>query len=554
MDKKWTKSGQRGKKVIFLFLLAMQIAKIGYGNNQSHYENLYKLSNKELANRDYAKAMEYAANVKVYAKENNLLDMQENAIIMMGRIYDKILDYEKAMECYLEAYKTASELSNNNKIMWILNNIGILYSQSDNFDKTVEYYNRAYQMAESLRDSSAMIAILNNMCLIFNKKGEMESLEKYLSIAEGILKNYSKDMDKLWIFSIQILKAEYLYFKKEYDLAEQLAWEALNQDVGELSRDVEIEYLLLLSKLYQARNNIPQAIHYAKESLKHDPNLRKTIDVYLYLSELYRAMDAHSLALQCVDSALIMKDSLLKLNNTSQILRGQIQFDLNNMEKKIAANKEKQKQERTFFMFIFIFLAAISILTFYIRTTKNKITKLKFEKNENEKLLLEQQLKAQESLALLEQNTHKNEMELKNKQFVSQMLFQSSKNELMEEFMDALSHIPNPSEIAGVQPIIHKMQSQMKESTSTDWDSFLTFFEQTNPAFLFTLKEQHPDLSASDIRLASYIYLNLDTKEISKLLHITPEYCMKKKQRLAQKLGLPSTKIYNYLANIVLNV
>ena len=120
----------------------------------------------------------------------------------------------------------------------------------------------------------------------------------------------------------------------------------------------------------------------------------------------------------------------------------------------------------------------------------------------------------------------------------------------MEEIIQDITHIPTLSKAAEMQPIIQKLESQLKEPAGADWNSFLTYFEQTNPVFLTNLKEKHPDLAASDIRLASYIYLNLDTKEISKLLNITPEYCMKKKQRLAHKLNLPSVKIYSYLASI----
>ena len=222
--------------------------------------------------------------------------------------------------------------------------------------------------------------------------------------------------------------------------------------------------------------------------------------------------------------------------------------DDNNLEKKMIENKAKQKREQTLFLCVLIFFIALFLLILYIRSTKNKITGLT---RENEKLLLEQQLKERDILVLSEQNRYKNEIELKNKQLVSQMLFQSSKNELMEEFIQLLSRIPNQSEIAELQSIIQKMQSHMNETTGDDWDGFLTYFEQTNPAFLTRLKEKHPDLTADDVRLASYIYLNLDTKEISKLQHITPEYCLKKKQRLAQKLDQSSTKIYSYLTGLV---
>ena len=540
------------KRVIFLFLLAAHILTIGYGKNQAYYENLIKLGHKEKENRNYAKAMEYLMEVKIYANENQLLDMQSVALNSMGIVYLKILDYEKAMECYLDAYQIASELANDKRKGIILNNIAVLYSENNDFDKALEYLDIAYKIAKELNNSASMLTTLNNMSSYSIKKGDWEQTGKYLAKAEKILKNYSADT--LYIFAIQYQKTEYFYFKKEYDLAEQLALDALNQDVGKWDKDLEIEYLLTLSKIYHAKKMTPQAISFAKDALKNIPNLPMTIEIYTHLSDLYRAANLPSLVMQCQDSIIMMKDSLAKLNNMSQLQRGQIQFDMRNLEKKMEENNARQKQERIIFTFIFLFAIALFLLILYIRTTKNKQSKitaeLKFEKEKNENLVLEKRLREQETQALLEQTAYKNEIDLKNKQLVSQTLFQLSKNELIEEISHALSNIPNQSDIPELQPIIHKMQSQIKELSGEDWNSFLIYFDQTNPSFLAILQEKHPDLTANDIRFLSYVYLNLDTKEIAKLLHITPEYCKKKKQNLAHKLEVPSSKLFNYLSNM----
>jgi len=549
---------------------------IGYGNNQSYYDNLFKLALKEFENQNFVKSLEYLMEVKIYAKENNLSNnMQISVITNMGIVYAEILDYEKAMECFLEANQLISGTSNTEKEIGILNNIAMLHILINNLDKAAEYLSKAYEMTVELKNNSrTRLLILNNMCLISNKKGDLEQTKKYLDIAMEIAKN--NPQYSIEIITIKYVKAEYFYLKKEYDLAEQLTLDILNQ---ELTQELEVDYLLLLSKIYYQKNNCSKAISFAEDALKKNSKLLIVIEIYEHLSNLYRTMDSNSLALQYKDSIIVKKDSLLKLNNASQILRGQIQFDLNNLEKKLLANKEKQKQERMFFMLIFIFFIVISLLFFYIRSIRNKRLRIVAELEKKEKLLLEQrlkeqetqalleqervnnevkekmllkqQLKEQETLALLGQKMYKNEIELKNKQLVTKTLFQLSKNELIEEIIHELYHIPNQSQVSELQPVIQKLKSQLKEPAGSDWTGFLTYFEQTNPSFLFTLKEQHSDLTASDIRLSAYIYLNLDTKEISKLLNITPDHCNKKKQRLAEKLGVPTSKVYSYLANMV---
>ena len=84
-----------------------------------------------------------------------------------------------------------------------------------------------------------------------------------------------------------------------------------------------------------------------------------------------------------------------------------------------------------------------------------------------------------------------------------------------------------------------------------EWKHFSTYFEQRNDAFINALKEQYPELSAQDIRFLSLVYLNLSTKEIALLLNITPEYCKKKKQLIAKKMGLENSKaLYSFLSQL----
>ena len=593
------------KRIVFVFLFAACLWTVGYGGSHSNYDTLLRLSQKEFENQNFVKSLEHLMEI-LYTEDTKLSDDRRMTVLTsMGIIYAEILNYEKAMECFLESHQIISGKSNIKEEVGILNNIAILYMYANNWDKATEYLDIAYQTVSEIKDSSKMVLLLlNNMSIISNKKGDWKQTEKYLHLAMEITANnpqYSQE-----ILLLKHVKVEYLYLKKEYDSAERLALDVLSHDVKTVSRELEIEYLVTLSKIYKAKKNIPQAIYYAKKSLESNANLPMIINIYEHLASLYRAANSHSLALQCQDSVIMMKDSLLKLNNMSQILRGQVQFDLSNMEKKLAANKEKQKRDQIIFLFVFLFFAVVSSLFIYMRSIKSKRLKIVAELEKNEKLLLEQrlkeqetqalleqeqvnneikekmllkqqlkeqetlalleqervsneikekmllkqELKEQETLALLRQKMYSNEIELKNKQLVTKTLFQLSKNELLEEIIQELSHIPNQSRISELQPIIQKLKSQLKEPAGSDWTSFLTYFEQTNPSFLFTLKERHSDLTANDIRLASYIYLNLDTKEISKLLNITPDHCNKKKQRLGEKLGIPTSKVYSYLMNL----
>ena len=84
-----------------------------------------------------------------------------------------------------------------------------------------------------------------------------------------------------------------------------------------------------------------------------------------------------------------------------------------------------------------------------------------------------------------------------------------------------------------------------------EWRDFTTYFEQSNAHFVGELKRRHPSLTANEVRYLSLVYINLSAKEIALLLNITPEYCKKKKQQVARKMGLTDPReLYAYLAGM----
>ena len=72
-------------------------------------------------------------------------------------------------------------------------------------------------------------------------------------------------------------------------------------------------------------------------------------------------------------------------------------------------------------------------------------------------------------------------------------------------------------------------------------DHLLLELEFSNSRFQNQLKHQHPELTAYDLRLCTYLKSNLSTKEIATLLNITPDSVKKAKHRLRKKLGMEAT-------------
>ena len=96
---------------------------------------------------------------------------------------------------------------------------------------------------------------------------------------------------------------------------------------------------------------------------------------------------------------------------------------------------------------------------------------------------------------------------------------------------------------------LRRLESQLERETlqlkimsmhiaACDTDSFLYTFASINPNFTRRLKEAYPDLSPMDHKLAAFAALNLDIKQVARILGIKPESVKQSRWRLRRKLGL----------------
>ncbi len=510
-------------KSIILFLFFLCIYSIVSGNTISHYEELLRLSEKERIEKNYVKALELLNEINTVSGNNAWTDLHILALNNLGVVYMELLDYEKAMDYYLEGYKIAIAENNKQKEIIILNNISKIYIINNETDKAQEYLGRAYEGAKQLNDTLRIGRYAANLGFLANKRGNYELGEKYVDDALEILKDQPEN--PLWMIQIKLTKVQNLYFQKKYNEAKQLIEDLLSLSTIK-DDDLKGESLLYLARIYQKENEYQKAILLANEALTVDISLMLRIELYEFLSQLHRSNHAFLPALQYTDSLMLMKDSLMQMNDKNRVTNAQIRFDLLNSEKELMENKAKQKEERTLFLFIILIVVVLAVVLLLIQSLKNK---------------------QQKALSLLEQERLNNEINTKNRQLAADVLIQSNKNELLEEMIKKLSNTSTPSKDT-IKSIVQQLKSQLKESHN--WDSFLVHFEQINPSFLSLIKEKHPDLTVNDIRLLSYIYLDLTTKEIASLLNITFESCKKKKQRLASKMGIETSGLYNYLITI----
>ena len=198
---------------------------------------------------------------------------------------------------------------------------------------------------------------------------------------------------------------------------------------------------------------------------------------------------------------------------------------------------------------VLLYITAIAVVVYFVFRMASRYRKVQVRLKEEKA----------ERIALLESLGQKNKQSESNNDQLRQELYQK-KRELTFTYQ---SIIKNNTVMSRVQetleplnhldPKIQQMMNLIKKSLNNqnDWRNFEKSFNELDNNFIVKLKALHKELTPQDIRLISYIRVNLDSKEIAELLNITLKSVEMKRYRLKKKLQLKQDdKLVDYIFSI----
>ncbi|QHS60498.1 tetratricopeptide repeat protein [Chitinophaga agri] len=529
-----------------------------YSSNQPYCDTLIKRGIDSMLSRKFVPAINLLTEAQHLSADNHWQKQLFLATNNIGLTYYFMLDYGEALRYYLNAYKIAMAEKDATLEMTVLNNIAILYSKEKNFDKASMYFLKAYDIAKEKDDKIRIGNYASNLGIVYTEMNQLAKAREYLREAAIYLQNDTR----------RLLGARYAYAQNQFQEgniteADRLCTELLTIARDSGYRDERISLLTLITSTRLKLNNTVQAIQYANEALALSPNLEERIELHHTLADIHLKDHAYAQAMASKDSVMYYRDSMNTVKNGQQFETGKLKFELLNSQHTLSLNKAQLSNQRRLLYVALAFIAVIIAFFIWLMRIKaaenrqkailaersHQIMALEIENEKSQKLLLEKQLKEKETAALLEQERLKNEIEIRNRKLSAKALYLSGRNELIDEIITAMSKIPDLSKDGVVFKHISQLKSYLR--TDSEWDDFSTHFQEVNQGFLNALRKNHPNLTSNDVRFLSYIYMNLNTKEIASLLNITPEGCRKRKERITKKMQLiENTSLFDYLSGL----
>ena len=470
---------------------------------------------------------------------NSKPPLQPWLILNIGNIYFKQGEYDKALERYklgmINFNKIDSLLAKIRGLSTTFNNIALVHIELENYNLALENIIKAFNLRLKNNfnpiDISHSFKSFSELYFKWNmqKKGNL-----YLAKTDSVnmliqnqkLSSKYKDFDDLtfklsenYVGNCYEYKGAYLFKQKRYIQA----LEAFNtassyyggfafQKVSLMNKKANVYFML--SEFENCLKVIDESILLSKEQ-----NLQNEEEVALELK--FKVLNKLGLSSEIeitVDDILENNDYRYSVQ-IDQLLSG-IESKNEIKMKKREIQEQKQKNSRIVFISIIVILI-LGFATAYFLSRKVFLDKQMIIANQNQKIALSDLEHKKRELASISTNIVQENEQISN--ILKDLKYYTSLLKL-----DKDKSIFNPL----IQSVKRLLTEKRKEDLYSDQ------FNAAYPGYFEYLTRTYKDLTTSDLKLCTFLRMNLNTKEIADIMGLSVRSVESRRYRLRKKIQL----------------
>jgi len=450
---------------------------------------------------NYNRAMVYYFEVLKYDETTNNLGQLITTYFNVALIFDKLNNNDKSQEYYFKALKIVNDLTESNELSLIripigrlYNNLGITFHNQKKYDIALDYYNKAISISEKTKNAEALPYVYNNIGNVYIEKKEYDIALSFYNKSLELRKKLND-----W----QGITLTYTYMAACYSLR------------GENAK--ALEYYNTAYKL-AFENNYLELQHTTSEALIKE-NAKN--------GDYKKAYEMHLIYKVLSDSLNLQEGS-----RTATMLEMQYNFD------KLQKELELQKQQRIFrnITLFGILSTLLIVFTLLYFLGQSKIRRIKLQRH---------------TLAL-EKEKLENDLEYKNKELTTNVMYLLKKNELISSISQRLLDIKGNLKEENKKPVQSVINELLGNVDKDVWSEFEVRFQNVHEDFYKKLQERFPELSLNEKKLCAFMRLNMSTKEISNITFQSVHSITIARSRLRKKLNITNNDIslYDFLTTI----
>ncbi len=325
---------------IFIFSIIPQLLFATFQEKEESIANRLTQSKQLIDEEHFAEAITI---LKGISQENIVPATQLEVYLSFVEVAIKVSDYTTA-EFYLEQIDGMdSDLTGewSNKVRIELNRNVLLFRLGD-YDLTLKNCLRITKLIQGREDEEYFLRFQNLIGLCYTKKFKMDSAFQYFDIA---IKGYKRRQDDIRLANLLQNKAFAFMQHGLNDSTESLLNESINLAVLGGNRELTVEGIMLLGKLFIIRKQLPTAKLFLDSANRHLNSEHLDLidtkhDLAKYYSELYLAEPNYQEALKWLVRTEALEDSLENKEILLRIALAPSRQTIQNQENLLSENKQ----------------------------------------------------------------------------------------------------------------------------------------------------------------------------------------------------------------------
>lgn len=448
---------------------------------------------------------------KEYKDKNTLA----NGYLLLGKIHLDLSIIDASYQNAMYALPLFQDLKNYRGEREVINLLGCILLAENKSEESIPYFQKAHRM-DSIHGFIDFLAMdYTNLGLAYARCGNLDEARNLFYKSLEISKKNNFSLSTM----TALLNLVDIYIQaNDYKASLACALEAL-----ELAKNYEhkkrwVESTYIVGYIYSKIGDYDKTISYlteAEELSKEYGFLELTKAITLLLSDFYYETKDCEKAYYYRTLSSFYSDSLAIKQNIDNLNR------LRHETKYVQEEKERQWQNKIRNLIFGLTLFLVTIVCFF--------------------LLNRQKLKAKNTE--LEKQNLSNQLEHKNKEIVTKIMFLRKKNEAIGTIAHNLlesKHIFKEENQGVINNVVQELYDACKDES---WKEFELRFEEVHTDFFKKLNERFSNLTQNEKRLCAYLRLNISNKDIAALLYLSLSAVESARYRLRKKLNINNTSI-----------
>ncbi len=417
--------------------------------------------------------------------------------------------YVAAIQDLLEAEKRVLAQKEQVVLGTIYNSLAGNFKDLEDYQKSKAYYRKAKDLFTEQGNTQSLVMVYNNVGGIYRKENLLDSALYVYGEASKLLLR----LNNPFLLAQNALNVGNVYEQKgNLDQAESAFLQCLK-----LSESSKLQYGILLSTL-----NLGNLYRLKKDFVRSEERLNRALQlsssmglarekglVLERLSWLARDTDNFKEAYELAQSARSLQDSISSESVKKQVQEIQQKFENEKSENEILTLEARHQRATLSLLILGLGVLLLVVFVLFILNLQKRTL--------NQKLMAE-----------AEREVLSKSLQVKDMELTAQALQLLQLKKRMEENVESAEGIGEEK----------KERFPARESFDLLQLEFENRITSTNEDFYQKLLKAYPDLKPSELKLCSYLRLNLSTKELADILNKSVRTIENARFSIRKKMGL----------------